>query len=303
MNKKMNRPYKWQGSKLLAITLMVLVPALSMAQDQSFSELIQSARDAGIEQSRLADLQSRTAGNGITDQQLAGIIGPAIALAEQNLPSEMIFQKAMEGIAKGIPTERLQPVLQNLQRSTISTVAIVDPWVARSDVAQMMRRSGEQVGNQAFRNELLKAGSKAMAGNVSPESLQGLFEAIGQEITLSRSKPSGIVAAVNIFPDLPSTARQPEASGAAIAKALQSGFEAGDMQKLPGAMNAAQRRSQLPAAAVIEGIAGQMVQGTLAAQILQNLFNGNIGGGPPGSSTPGLGDRPGQGGPGGYGVP
>ncbi|MEX0928105.1 MAG: hypothetical protein WD266_03260 [Balneolales bacterium] len=295
MNKNLNRSHKRQAGKLLAIGLIIMVPALGMAQDQPLGELIRSARNAGIEQARLNDLQSRAASHGITDGQLTQIIGTATVLAEQNLPSDMIFQKAMEGMAKGIAPERMQPVLQNLQRSTISAVAIVDPWIARGDVAQMMSRSGEQMSGQAFRNELLKAGSKAMSQNVSPQSLQNLFDAIGQEATLSRARPSGIAAAISIFADLPSTAQHPDASGAVVARALQSGFEAGDMHKLPGAMNSAQRRSQLPATAVIEGVAGQMVQGTPASQILQNLFNGNIGGGPPGNVPSGMGNRPGQG--------
>jgi hypothetical protein len=60
-------------------------------------------------------------------------------------------------------------------------------------------------------------------------------------------------------------------------------------------MNMAQRRSQLPAQAVAQGLSRQLQGGLPASQILQNLFNGEIGGGPPGNVPPGLdGERPGR---------
>lgn len=296
MNMKWNIHYIRYARNLLALSLVALFPVMGMAQDQSLNDLIKIAQDAGIEQSRLDELQSRAASRGIDDQQLIQIIEPALALAKQKLPTEMIFQKAMEGMAKGISSQQIQPVLQNLRLGMESAVLIVGPWVERGDVSQMMRQSGEQISGRAFRNELLKAGSKAMSQNVTPEALQQLLEAIGEEATLARSKPSGILTAVSIFSDLPSTAEHPLASGAVVARALKSGFGAGDLQKLPGAMNSAQRRSQLPSASVIEGLSGQMQGGTPASKILQNLSNGNIGGGPPGN-VPGLDNKPDRGRP------
>lgn len=277
---------------MLALTFTVLLPVLSLAQDQSLSDLIQSARGAGIDQSALDQLQNRAANRGISDEQLIQFIEPALALAEQNLPSEMIFQKAMEGMAKGIPAQQMNPVLQNLRQGTEAAVTIVDPWVDRGDVAQMRGRSGEQISREAFRNEMLKAGSKAMSQNIAPETLQNLLNAIGEEAILNRSNPSGILTAVSIFPDLPSTGEHPEKSGAVVARALQNGFGANELQKLPGAMISAQRRSQLPSASVIEGLSGQMLSGTPASQILENLFNGSIGGGPPGNISPGSNQKP-----------
>ncbi|MEX0684545.1 MAG: hypothetical protein WD267_06770 [Balneolales bacterium] len=276
---------------------MSLLTTISLAQEETLSDWILAARSAGIEQTRLDEIQSRAIDRGISDQQLMQIIEPAVALAEQNLPTDMIFQKAMEGMAKGIPFQQMNPVLQNLRQNTESVVSIVDPWIGRAEVSQMMQRSGEQVNGKVFRNELLKAGSKALSQNVTTESLKHLLDAIGEEATLNRAKPSGILTAVSIFSDLPSTAEHPEASGSVIARALQSGFEADDLQKLPGAMHSAQRRSQLPSASVIEGITGQMQGGSPASQILQNLFNGNPGGGPPGGMAPGLKNRPDRGRP------
>jgi hypothetical protein len=42
---------------------------------------------------------------------------------------------------------------------------------------------------------------------------------------------------------------------------------------------------------VIEGVSKQMSGGIPAKQILQNLFNGNVGGGPPGNVPKGLGNK------------
>lgn len=280
------------GVWLLALFLLCLPGA---GVGQSLEELVQRASDAGIEQNRILELQERALERGITEEQLTELLEPAVALAEQNLPSEMIFQKAMEGIAKGVSSGQMMPVLQDIRHGTESVVPVVNEWIEREDVGQMIGRSEERFDRDKLREEMMKASAKAVSQQVDLELVQDLLNMLSEQGVIPSSRPSSILAAISIMPDIPSIHERPDAAKGVLVRAVQGGFTAAEMQRLPGAMNMAQRRSQLPAAAVIEGVSQQMRGGVPAADILQNLFNGNVGGGPPGNIPPGLENRPGRG--------
>lgn len=300
--KKLSSHNKTGKQFLLMVVVLFLIPAVGMGQDQPLADLIQQARAAGIEQSQLDNIQNRAAVRGISESDLMAIIGPAVALAEQNLPSDMIFQKALEGLSKGVPALQMSPVLQNFQQSTESVVPLVDAWMERGEVNEMLAGSGERFDRDLFRHEMLKVSSRAVSNQVGPELVRDLLGTLTDLGVIPTSKPSSVLAGISILPDLPEAAQRPDAAREIVAKAIQNGFTAAEIQRLPGAMDMAQRRGQLPAAAVVEGVSHQIHGNIPASQILQKLFNGNIGGGLPGTIPGGLENRPERGGlPGGNG--
>lgn len=284
---------------IASIILILFLPTAIIAQD-SLSDLIGEARSAGIEQSKINALQERAGQRGISDAELIAIIRPAVSMAEQNLPSDMIFDKAFEGLSKGVPFQQIESMLGMISENSIRAAGIVDPWIERPEISAMLARGGDARNQQRFRNEMIKAGSKTLRQNFSEEVFQETIHTIADQRGIEQRNPGTVVAAANILSDLPSAAENPTESARIILRALEGGFEASDLQNLPRAMNMAQRRSQLPAGAVMEGVSRQMQGGVPAEQILQNLFNGNIGGGPPGGTPPGLnrGDRDRRGPPG-----
>ncbi len=276
----------------LSLLLMAGFPAVATAQ-QSLTELIEQARAAGIEQSHVTALQNRAEARGISDDELMNIIRPAIEMAEQNLPYEMVFEKAFEGISKGVPMQRMQPVLTSVRENAGRSAEFVDRWVERPEVGQMLDRSGSQMSKRAFRDQMIKASSKSLMQDFDSDALEQTLGTMADE-SMDRATPSSLLAAINVLSDLPDAAQAPAESARIVLMALQSGFEAGDLQKLPAAMNMAQRRSQLPATAVARGLSRQMQGGLPSEQILQNLFNGDVGG-PPGNRPPGMSnERPGN---------
>lgn len=280
---------------MAVLLLMFSFSPVSALQAQTLGDLIEQARSAGIEQSRIVDLQNRAEARGISDEELMSIIRPAIAMAEQNLPHEMIFEKAFEGISKRVPIQQIQPVLNSIAESSARAAQIVDLWVEKPEVGQMLNRQGERMDRGTFRNEMIKASSKGLMQNFDRNVMAETLESVAQSSAMERARPSGIITAISILSDLPTAAQEPTESARIVLRALEGGFDASDLQKLPGAMNMAQRRSQLPAQAVAEGLARQLQGGLPASQILQNLFNGEIGGGPPGNVPPGLDrERPGR---------
>lgn len=275
--------------------LMFSFATVSASQAQTLGDLIEQARSAGIEQSRIVDLQNRAEARGIGDEELMNIIRPAITMAEQNLPHEMIFEKAFEGISKRVPVQQIQPVLNSIAESSARAAQIVDIWVEKPEVRRMLNREGERMNRTRFRNEMIKASSKGLMQNFDRNVMEETLESVAQSSAMERAQPSGIITAISILSDLPSAAQEPAESARIVLRALEGGFDASDLQKLPGAMSMAQRRSQLPAQAVAEGLARQLQGGLPASQILQNLFNGEVGGGPPGNVPPGLNrERPGR---------
>jgi hypothetical protein len=284
MNKtnKTQRFIKW----FLTVLFVIALPFAFNVQAQSLSDLIEQARAAGIEQSRIADLQNRAEARGISEADLLEIIRPAVAMAEQNLPYEMIFEKAFEGISKRVPVQRMRPVLNSIAESSAEAAVIIDPWVENPAVGRMLERSG-QSERSAFRDNMVRAGSKNLMQNFDREVLEETLQSVAGSRVMERASPSGIITAFNILSDLPEAAQQPAETARIVISALEGGFDASDLQKLPGAMSMAQRRSQLPAQAVAEGLARQLQGGLPASQILQNLFNGDVIGGPPGNIPPG----------------
>ena len=285
------------GAILLATGLLWLGltgPLLAQQESASLSELIRQARSNGLEQSALDELQSRAQRRGISEEQLMEIIEPAVRMAEQKLPADHAIQKALEGLSKGVPAPRIASVINRIRSSTEQAGQVVDPWLGRAEL-QALDNGGEATApRQEFRNAMIKASAKAILQEIPAEAIRQILGEIGEESVLGRTTAANIVAAIGILPDLPANG-QPQVARSLVVRALQGGFSSGEIQKLPTALNMAQMRSQLPAASILEGVASQLQGGIPAAQILQNLYNGNIGGGPPGSVPKGPDNNPGQG--------
>ena len=288
--KVLNYNYIRLNKLLLLGCCLMLFPIMALAQDTGLSATLQDARNAGIESSVLEEIQQRASQRGLSDAELSQLIRPAISLAEQNLPSDAIFTKALEGLSKGVPASRISPVLQSIGNATRRSAPIVDPWIAREEVKNMSQNSG--MISQQFRDEMIKSVSKNLQANVPREEISALLDEVISSGTVNEANAQSIAAAVRVFPELPTTSQNPGMSRAFVIRSLKGGFTSSELQKLPAAMAVAQQRSQLPAQSVIEGISKKMKSGVPANQILQQLFNGTIGGGPPGGIPPGLENRP-----------
>lgn len=272
---------------MLLALLISATPFLATAQQESLSDLIDRARTAGIEQSQINILQRNADRNGISQADLMMIIRPAVSMAENNLPWDMIFTKASEGISKGMSAQQIEPVLGSIAENSEKAAHFVDPWMKNAEVGRMLDRPGKGMDRNTFRNEMVKVGSKALSDNFDRSVLESTLNTVAEDGGLENTQPSGLLAAINVLSDLPTAAEEPTATAQIVLRALQGGFDAGEMQKFGQAMNASQRRGQLPASSVADGLSQQLMGGKPAAQILQNIFNGKVGGGFPGNVPPG----------------
>lgn len=274
--------------------LVVTFTGTTLAQENDLRAVLQKAQESGMDESALTELQQRASSLGATDKQIAALIQPAIDMAGQNLPAELALEKAMEGLSKGVPASKITPVLQRLNQTAAEAATIVDPWLERPDVKEMIAKTPNGISNEKFRNELTKATSKALNQNIDQETAKEIFNEMGDESVMGKASASDIIAAVGILPDMARGVDQSQA-GEFLIRALKGGFKANELQNLPSAMSMAQQRSELPAASVLEGVTKQLDGDIPAKQILQNLFNGQVGGGPPGNIPKGLENRPDRG--------
>jgi len=263
----------------LAVLLILIMPAALIAQQRSLQDLMVRASAVGFGADRIAEIEQRAASSGMGELDLAALLEPAVELAEQNLPADFAIQKMMEGFSKNVPAGRMTPVLQLIREKTPLAASLADNWIEKSEVTVFMNSLGE---NQVrFRRDLVSANLKSLTQNVDAGLLEGVLNELGRESILRNRSPQAVVAAVSVLPDLPASLLQEGEVRGLLARAVGSGFSASDLQKLPGAIDAAERRSQLPAAAILNGMSHQIGNGIPANQILQNLFKGNINAGPP----------------------
>lgn len=276
---------------LLCIALVGLLglftPGISLAQDQSVSDLMDQAVEAGMNRDDLLTLQNRARKHGIESGQIREILNLSLSLARQDLPSDFIVRKALEGFSKGVPAERIMGVLGQMKQSTVQAAGIVDAWMKQDGIGPAGGRANGKYAGPRFRDEMIRSCAKTIHVGVPGAQVGMMLSSIDAEL-LSKVNPSDVVAAVAIMPDLPESVQNGRAGNKMVVRMLKNGFTAEQLQQMPAAMKMAQGRSRLPASAVLEGVGRQMRGGIPAQEILHNLMNGNVGGGPPGGMPPGL---------------
>jgi len=270
------------------------IPDTALAQTEALDKLVERANKTGIEQSVIEDLKARKEARGLSNEQFANMIEPAVQLAENDLPANHVLQKALEGLSKGVPDARIVPYINRMANATRQAAGVVDPWMAKPEVKRVLGEQKNSMPGQSMRNRLIESSSRAITQNIPPENINQLLTDIGNKSVLSKTNGANIISAMDIVSDLPMR-EQPELTRSFIVRALKGGFESGEFQKLPMALNMAQKRSQIPASNIMRGVGNQLNKGVPARDILKNLFDGKIGGGPPGDIPRGMEDNPGKG--------
>ncbi len=288
---------------VLIALVLILTPHAGTAQnDEAYRSIMDQGINAGIDAGELEPLITRAQNRQISPDELGRLLNPAFSLAERNMPYNAVLQKSMEGMAKRVPVNNIQQVLGQLEHGLTRSAELVDPWMDTEAVHAMVEniqeaQNREEVAGR-FRNMMLENASYALQQNMDEETLRDFLDQVAGSRAMERSSMSSIASSVRALPDLPTTQDNPEMSNRILLRALQAGFSGNEIEQLPDAFRSAQFRSQMAADNIARGMERQMEDGIPADHILDNLFRGNVGGGPPGFTPPGLqrGDD-GEGGP------
>ena len=289
---------KWSIIALLVLAVLstsLFNPALAQHEIADYRAVQEQAMAAGIDAERLETLIVRAQQRGVSPDQLQSMIVPAITLADRDLPYQSVLQKTLEGMAKRVPAGNIRMVTENIAGGITRSAEVVDPWMTRGDVGTMLAavRGDRETGvtMREYRRTFIEHTSYAFQQNTEEQTVrQFLDEALTPNV-VERNTIAAVAAGLRALPEMPTTQESPGTSIRLLVRALDAGFTPREIQQLPDAFRAAQFHSELPADRVARGLDHQLGENIPAASILQNLFQGNVGGGPPGFTPPGLDRR------------
>lgn len=275
--------------RILCIALIGALPGLAAAQ--SIDELVDRGTEAGIDRTLLETVSERAEGAGLDVAETARLIEPGVALAEQGLPAQAVVQRALEGLAKNVPSEQITQVVDRLQQATERAGQAGDRWLERPEVQRMLGQDDAPAAEEG-RRAVVEGLAQAYVQSAPDEALEAALERMPAELPPGRASAPAVGAALQVLADLPVSAEEPGLAAGLLVEALNTGFSASDLRRLPAALDVAQQRGEMPAEAVARGALSQMAEGTPAASVLENLFQGEVPGQPPGGTPPGLDRRP-----------
>ena len=274
---------------LSALLIFLAVPPLSAQEHrQSLESTLMEAEKQGIPEQDIDNFVDRARGKNISDDEIAAMLQPAIKLAAQNLPYNLVIQKSLEGMAKGVQPTLIMKVENKLQTNTLEASHMTDDWIQKPPVQSMLARSSEQNQGNGYRNLVLATVAKVLFQDVPKNELGQLLSEMAQSDVCSKMDAKQVPMAIRILPDLATSKKHPDVSRSLIIQAIKGHFTAEQIQQLPMAMARAQQANQLPAEALAHGIGKQINEGVAPMTILQGLFEGNFPGGPPNGVPPGL---------------
>ena len=264
----------------LLVGLVLAAPGAAQAPE----ELAERARAAGANPALVDGVLTRARQAGAEPSVTARLLRPAVELGEAGLPSTLVLQKSLEGLAKGVPARRVASVVENLQASVVAGGGLVDPWLENPRVRELV---GAGPDGRPGRSVLIESTASALSQGASSDLVTTFLERVPATLRRQSVTPLELGVAVEVLSDLPVAARDPAMGADVLVSALDAGFGPSELRELPEALRMAERRGQLPAEAVARGAMAQM--GELpAAAVLRNLFQGDFPGKAPFEVPPGL---------------
>jgi len=291
--------WSWFGTALVLLVFGLVGPRSAIGQDADVQALLERGRNAGADAEQMQMVAQRARRAGLSTEATASLLRPAVALAEQDLPSNSLLSKTLEGLAKRVPPSRMQPVLQQYRTHTEEAGRLVSQWTQQSDVRQLLGASENTPSNaeRKARAQLVTAAAEAQQQDIPAKDIEAFLNGLPQGAERRPVSLGQVAAAVGVLPDLPGNGTSPETARTLLTSALNAGYSPESLRQLPSALQSAHQKSKQPVDVLASGAAQAIASGTPAATVLQSLFQGGLpGGGPPAGAGP-PGNTPGPGKP------
>ena len=292
-------PWSRLGTALVLLVLGMIAPHAAVGQDADVQALLERGRKAGADAEQMQMVAKRARRAGLSAKATASLLRPAVALAEQDLPSTSLLSKTLEGLAKRVPPSRMQPVLQQYRTHTEQAGRLVNQWTQRSDVRELLGASENTPSNadKTARAQLVTATAEAQQQDIPAKDIEAFLNGLPQGIERRPVSLGQVATAVGVLPDLPGNGTSQETARALLTSALNADYSPESLRQLPSALQSAHQKSKRPVDVLAQGTAKAIAKGTPAATVLQSLFQGGLpGGGPPAGAGP-PGNTPGTGKP------
>lgn len=295
----LNAP-QWVARWVLCVVLLCGIARAATAQPApSVEQLVDQATQAGVDTDLVQQVVDQAERAGLDEPQTAQLLDPAVRLAQDELPAEGVLRKALEGLAKGVPPPRVQPVLEQMQAHTEQAGTLVRDWAEQPAAREMMGGEDGSALDERARGQLVRSAAQARSQDVPAEVVQELLETLPDGTGRRPISPDEVAVALQVLPEFVSDGASPQATIQLLTSALDAEYGPSNMRQLPTAMRVGQEQSRRPVDAVIHDATQAIAQGTPAADVLNRLFDG----GPPGGGPPGDVEGPLENGPPGQGKP
>ena len=248
------------------------------------------AMDAGIDADRIARMAHRAHIRDMSPEQFEQILTPVISLAEMDLPYDLLMQKAAEGMAKQVPAPGIRLVLDQMHGSVVRSVAIVDPWMERREVQQLIEAErGVRTTDEAarrYRGMLLEGASQSLQNNAHEELLREFLEEVASTSIMTKCGLASIAAGLQALSEMPVSQDSPGLGIRLMVGAMNAGFTASELRELPHALRSAHFNNQLPLESIVGSMEVMWNENIPAVHILEYLLHGNPGAGRAGFQAP-----------------
>lgn len=251
----------------------------------AIGRLVDQGVKAGAPRALMQQVVQRAKQVGLGQEQTAPLLRPAVELARQGLPAQGVLKKSLEGLGKGLPVSRIQPVLRQVQIYTQQAGAHVESWIERPKAREMMGTAevappGHTARNRAARNQIIRGAVLARRQGVSLDAVQRLLEALPSKTERRPIPARDLAAALHVMPALLRGGASLGATIGLLTRALGAGYGPSALSKLLAAMHTTRCHSQLPPDVVARRAARAIARGAPATDVVQSLFNRGLPGGP-----------------------
>ncbi len=284
-----------RGGFWLALLLVGPVVGATAQPTPSVGQLVAEGSQAGVDPALMEQVVQRAERAGYTPDQTVQLLRPAVGLAQEQLPSAGVLQKALEGLAKQVPPPRIQPVLQRIQTSTQQAGALIRTWTQQPAVQAMMGDGAAP--DPAAHDQLIRSAAQAQVQDVPADVVQQLLDALPTQTKRRPVAPDEVASTMQVLPELMGNGASPQTTIELLTNAVDAGYGPSNVRQLPTAVQAARQQNQRPTDVLVRNAARAIAQGTPAADVLGSLFDGGFPGGPPGEVGGPPGNVPGQGKP------
>lgn len=270
----------WIGAGVGVLLILLTLPPNALGQPASLSSLFERGQQTGANVELMRTVADRAGESGLSPEATTELLEPALALAERDLPSGPVLNKALEGLSKRVPPERMTSVLQQLRTRTEQAGQLVAAWLQQDEVRTMIGADADASPGRG-RPDLIASVADAQQQKVPADAIKAFLNELPATTERRPVSLSDVSVAVGVLPDLPSNGESPAAARQLLVAALDAGYDPESMRQLPAAIEQAQRQTQRPTAAIAKGAAQAISWGTPADNVLRNLFRGAPPAGPP----------------------
>ena len=290
-------PWKWTWG-LVGVLLCALVLPASVQGQSAVESLMAEGRAAGADVERMRVVVSRAENAGLSSQQAATLLQPAVSLAKRDLPATPLLNKTLEGLAKQVPPARMTPVLQELRTHTEEAGTLISSWTKKKKTKALLDTEDNSLP-RAERDQLIVSVAEARQQNVPVPNIETFLNKLPDAVGSRSVSANEVAVAVSVMPDLPAAASPPATSRALLTAALNADYDPESLRQLPGALERAQQVSDRPTVSIAKSATRAIQKGIPAPKMLRSLFQGTVPGTPPAvqnapSSPPGQRNPPGR---------